>query len=108
MFYILRPLLAGEWIVQFQKMPPTEFLRLLNETAIDAELRKHIDDLLVQKETAVEQAMIAIPALIKDWIHSTGERLHKECEQFPRHEKPGLEPLHDLLSEILERPATVY
>ena len=43
LFYILRPLLAGEWIVQFQKMPPTEFLRLLNETAIDAELRKHID-----------------------------------------------------------------
>ena len=103
LFYIIRPLLAGEWIVQFQKMPPTEFLRLLNETAIDAELRKHIDDLLVQKETAVEQAMIAIPALIKDWIHSTGERLRKECKQFPRYEKPGLEPLHDLFSEILGR-----
>ncbi len=59
LFYILRPLLAGQWIVQFQSMPPTEFLRLLDETEFDTTLRSLIDDLLVQKETAAEQAKIS-------------------------------------------------
>jgi len=100
LFYILRPLLAGEWVAQFQTMPPTEFLRLLDETSFDAELRKHIDDLLIQKETAAEQSTIVVPPLIADWIRATCERLPKECERFPRQEKRGLEPLQQLFNEI--------
>ena len=107
LFYILRPLLAGEWIAQFQTMPPTEFQRLLDETSIGAGLRKHIDDLLVQKEKAVEKTGIVVPPLVTDWIRSTVERLPKECKQFPYREKPGMQPLQNLFNEILGKPIYV-
>ena len=102
LFYILRPLFAGEWVVQFQTMPPTEFLRLLDAVVIDAALRREIDALLIQKETAAEKEKIAAPPLIADWICSTVERLPKEVGQFACHEKPGWEPLHTLFNEIAE------
>ena len=103
LFYILRPLLAGEWIVQFRTMPPTEFLRLLNETAIAAGLRKQIDDLLVQKATAAEREKINVPLPLADWIRSTCERLPKETEQFARYERPGWEPVQQLMNDVVEK-----
>ncbi len=101
LFYILRPLLAGQWIAQFQSMPPTEFSRLFDETNIDTALRSLIDHLLVQKESAAEQAKIAVAPPLADWIRTTCERLPKETERFPRREKPGWEPLHRLFHEIV-------
>ena len=88
-------------------MPPTEFPPLLDETAIDAGLRKHIDDLLVQKEKAAETAGIIVPPLVTDWIRSTVERLPKECKRFPYREKPGMQPLQNLFNEILGKSLSV-
>jgi len=101
LFYILRPLLAGEWIVQFQTMPPTEFLRLLDETAIDSGLRREIDALLIQKETTDEKVKIVAPPLIADWIRSTCERLPQEADQLPRREKFDWEPLQQLMNDMV-------
>ena len=101
LFYILRPLLAAQWIVQFQTMPPTEFSRLLDANLIVNDLRYKIDEILVQKETAAEQDKIVVPATLADWIRSNCERLPKEAENFPRCEKPGWEPLHEFFREIV-------
>ncbi len=106
LFYILRPLLAGQWIVQSQLMPPTEFSRLLDETKIDTALHSMIDDLLVQKEVAAEKNKIVVPSPLTDWIRSTCERLPKEAEKFPRREKPGWEPLHELFNNLVISPAS--
>ncbi len=103
LFYILRPLLSGQWIVQYQTMPPTEFSRLLNETIIDGEWRKMVDELLVQKETAAEQDKITVPPPLADWIRSMVERLPKEAERFPRREKPGWEPLQRLFHDTVKQ-----
>ncbi len=101
LFYIVRPLLAGQWIVRFQSMPPTEFSRLLDKTEFDAALRLPVDDLLVQKETAAEQAKIAVPPPLADWIRSMVESLPKDAERFPRRDKPGWEPLNRLFNETV-------
>lgn len=101
LFYILRPLLAGLWIVRFRTMPPTEFLRLLNETTFSDDLRKRIDDLLVQKETVAEQEKIVISPPMTEWMRATCKRLPKEAQSFPRREKPGWEPLQRLFNETV-------
>ena len=101
LFYILRPLFAGQWIVRFQTMPPTDFVRLLSEIPIDTELRSLIDELLVQKEKAAEQDKIVTPLPLADWIRLTVEQLPKESQKFPRREKPGWEPLQRLFDDIV-------
>ena len=97
----MRPLLAGLWIVKFRTMPPTEFSRLLEAELIAHDLRSRIDYLLVQKEAAAEQDKIVVPQPLADWIRLTCEYLPKEVEKFPRHEKQGWEPLHELFNEII-------
>lgn len=106
LFYILRPLFAGEWIVKFRSMPPTVFSRLLSETEIGPELRKILDDILARKETAAEQDKIAVPAPLAEWIRSTCERLPKEAESFPRREKTGWEPLQRLFEDTVTNTQT--
>ena len=100
-FYILRPLLGSEWVIQFRTMPPTEFVRVLDGITMDTDLRQYIDALIVQKETVAEKDKIAVPPPIVDWIRSTCKRLPKEIEQFDRPENPGWEPLQRLMNDMV-------
>ncbi|MFC3749610.1 nucleotidyltransferase domain-containing protein [Paenibacillus sp. GCM10012306] len=54
-FYVLRPVLACEWIERFHTIPPIEFL-ILMETLLPEEglLRAAVDDLLVRKRAGDE------------------------------------------------------
>ena len=79
-------------------------MQLLDETAMDINLRREINSLLIQKETAAEKSKITTPPPIADWIRSTCERMPKEAEQFSRYERPGWEPLHQLMNDIVKNP----
>lgn len=48
-FYVLRPVLACDWIMTTNTMPPMEFDRLVNAQVSDPQIRKEIDNLLVRK-----------------------------------------------------------
>lgn len=53
-FYVLRPLLACEWIVRFGTMPPLSFEALLKEGVDDEELMQEIQVLLQRKKIGEE------------------------------------------------------
>lgn len=54
-FYVLRPLLACEWIGKFETMPPIEFDRLVDELVpAGSELKTVIDGLLERKKAGDE------------------------------------------------------
>ncbi|WP_106766762.1 nucleotidyltransferase domain-containing protein [Paenibacillus faecalis] len=54
-FYVLRPLLACQWIEQYNEMPPMEFEKLVNRLLeADSELKRTIDTLLIRKKSGQE------------------------------------------------------
>lgn len=54
-FYVLRPLLACEWIERHDTMPPVEFDRLVDDLVPkDSQLKTMIDGLLVRKKAGDE------------------------------------------------------
>ena len=53
-FYVLRPVLACDWIANEKNFPPMEFDRLVDSQVKDAEVRKAIDNLLVRKMAGEE------------------------------------------------------
>ena len=85
LFYILRPLLACRWVIEFQSMPPTEFQRLLseNEQELPPAMVRAIHSLLQQKETADEKQLIEVPSLLADWILDTYADAQRLAELLP-------------------------
>jgi predicted nucleotidyltransferase len=53
-FYVLRPVLACEWILNEKSFPPMEFDRLVNSQVRDTQVRKAIEALLVRKMAGEE------------------------------------------------------
>lgn len=53
-FYVLRPVLACDWISATNTMPPMEFERLVDEQVSDSRIRDEIDNLLVRKMAGEE------------------------------------------------------
>jgi predicted nucleotidyltransferase len=72
-FYVLRPVLACDWIENEKSFPPMEFDRLVESQVKDADVRSAIDNLLVRK--------------------MAGEELREE---------PRIDVLNDLLAEKIK------
>lgn len=66
--YVLRPLLAAEWIMQGKGVPPMRFTELVENLVHDAALYAEIRDLLTWKMQAQESAEGARLPLIHDFV----------------------------------------
>ena len=53
-FYVLRPVLACDWIVNEQAFPPMEFDRLVESQVKDQEVKKAVESLLARKMAGEE------------------------------------------------------
>ena len=70
LFYILRPLLACEWIENFTTMPPTEFSLLMRETkSMPEPIQQQVNEFLKQKETAAEGYLVELEISLVNWFH---------------------------------------
>jgi uncharacterized protein len=102
-FYMLRPLLAAQWLKKTGTIPPMEFGVLLDAMLPQGEVRKLVDDLLERKRAGVELGEDAAIPELSDFINrgldSFGE-VRKAVE--PR--KPW-EPLDEYFRSLLERIA---
>ena len=103
LFYILRPLLACEWIATQSSQPPTAFADLLAADLTPADIRAVIDDFLVQKADAVEGQKVAVPTALLSWIDT---RLAYHADAHARLSAPKSRPL-DALDDILREAVTV-
>ncbi len=72
LFYILRPLVALQWMEQseYKRLPPMDFNKAIAEVELDQELRLLIADLLAQKAKTRELGTGKPPQLILDFITS--------------------------------------
>lgn len=98
-FYVIRPLLACEWIANRNSMPPTEFQKIFENTSIPNSARKETERLLEYKKTVKEGEEIELNNDFVSWLIDLYERnttIAKSLESIPVH---GWEPLNNLFLE---------
>lgn len=99
-FYVLRPILAVNWIDSGYGVVPTEFAVLVNRVITDATLRRDIDTLVENKISGFESSVGPRITTISDYIEAELSRLKAERPDIA---KPGMdiEPLNQLFQQTL-------
>ena len=67
-FYVLRPILAGKWIVKYNENPPIRYQDLVRDLVQEPKLLEAIEDLLRRKITGEELNTEHRVAVIHDFI----------------------------------------
>ena len=101
-FYVLRPLLAAQWICNKQTVPPMEFGPLLAQLVKDKELHAAIIELTRKKTEANEGDLTDKVPIIEDYIDSqikTCAIKAKELLSEPRSNESLNQLFRDLLRE---------
>lgn len=79
-FYVLRPLLAAKWILDYNCPPPMLFSELMREE-LDAALKSEVDRLLKMKREFPEMGVAPRVQILNDYIECTMEMIKKKAER---------------------------
>jgi predicted nucleotidyltransferase len=100
-FYVLRPLLAIQWIENDSTQPvPMEFQKLVDACVDSPEVRSAIDDLLLRKRAGKEVDREPKINALSDFIDGELSRLEKL--KIPEREKPDFEKLNEIFREAIK------
>ena len=100
-FYVLRPVLACNWIENNLGPVPTEFEKLVNAIVKDESLKKAIDNLIEEKRKGAELSWGEKIPEISNFIEVEVDRLSKKKFNFPKTEY-DTEKLNLLFRSALE------
>lgn len=98
-FYVLRPLLAINWIEKESGVVPMEFSVLVERCVKSAELKESIENLLQRKKSGQELDREPRIKIISDFVESELQRL--ETKVMESKEKPDTEGLNNLFRAAL-------
>ncbi|MEM7371766.1 MAG: nucleotidyltransferase domain-containing protein [Bacteroidota bacterium] len=99
-FYILRPLLAAEWIAKTQQPPSVEFADLFEQATLSAGIRTIIQELWDQKIQVTEKDSISLIPELQAYIVQAWEALDEASQQYEKRETK-VEPLNELFRDML-------
>ena len=104
-FYIIRPLLACEWIEQHGSMPPTEFQKLRDADFMPLLLMDEITEIMQRKLITVTVDRVSLQ-LSKELLYWMTESLgrHQEALRFAPASQPtvSFEPLNELFRSYIK------
>lgn len=80
-FYVLRPLLAIQWIENFNEPAPIEFEKLRSLVAGNTDLNEAISELLDRKRKSLEKELAPAVPVLNDFIASELDRLEHYAEK---------------------------
>ncbi|MBC8526520.1 MAG: nucleotidyltransferase domain-containing protein [Candidatus Cloacimonetes bacterium] len=110
-FYVLRPILACQWIEKGKGIIPVEFEKLSNKLLSNEEVRKAVNHLLEVKRNGTELDYKARIPILNDFIEKELTRLEKikqniKRDKFPRlnnqRDKPDIQRLNQLFYDMLQ------
>lgn len=103
-FYVLRPILAGRWILQRGTPPPVRFIELV-EAELEADMKLVVEELLEVKIHAPEVKRIPKIKALNRYLEENMEELKNQVAALPDSSPPGWEELNRLFfSEV--KPAS--
>lgn len=100
-FYTLRALLACRWIVASGQQPPTAFARLCAAEWVSEDERAMIDALLHAKRHSAESNAGEVSVEVMDWLRNELRLASEAAASIRSAAELGVEPLNELLREIL-------
>ncbi|MFF2889708.1 nucleotidyltransferase domain-containing protein [Paenibacillus sp. NPDC057967] len=102
-FYVLRPILACEWILRMGKMPPMAFESLVDELLPkDGELYRLIGELLARKKAGDELDDEPRLPLLNEYIEDRLASLEQAAAQLPGAKSDIDAKLDELFRELLK------
>ena len=100
-FYVLRPVLACDWIRQTNSFPPMEFEKLVDSQVTDEKIRREIDELLKRKIAGDEMKEEPKIEILNEFLEEKIEFYSDFAAKIETGEKPPTEMLDALFKETL-------
>jgi predicted nucleotidyltransferase len=100
-FYVLRPVLACQWIERRDDFPPIEFERLVEAELQDPELREAVRALLEEKRSGAELDEGPRIPVINTFLEERIAHYREITEDVPRGLAPGFDRLDALFRHAL-------
>lgn len=100
-FYVLRPVLACDWIKETNSFPPMEFRDLVDSQIKDEKLKTEIAELLKRKRAGEELKEEPKIEILNEFLEEKIEFYKTFVEQMERAEKPQTERLDELFKETI-------
>ncbi len=102
-FYVLRPVLACQWIERMNIMAPTEFQRLFDSQIEEGELRNEIENLLARKRSGDELKEEPKIQVLNEYLDERIQYYKDYVQQFDFKKQPDTERLNDFFRTTLEK-----
>lgn len=100
-FYVLRPILACDWILQSNTMAPMEFQNLLESQIIDQNVKKEIQNLLKRKMAGEELAEESKIQILNDFLEQKIKFYNNYIKSLGQVLPPDTERLDELFKETI-------
>lgn len=100
-FYVLRPVLACEWILNEKSFPPMEFDRLVDSQVKDSQVRTAIDNLLERKMAGEELREEPKIGVLNELLAAKITYFSELVGEIDTVDKPQTETLDDLFRGTL-------
>lgn len=100
-FYVLRPIFACRWVLDFGSAPPIEFETLKNKYLDGAEL-EIVDALMRQKSNAVESGEISPVKALHIYIDAQLEQLQQRVAALPPREYHDWAHINEAFKSIVD------
>ncbi|MFS0655374.1 nucleotidyltransferase domain-containing protein [Bacillus sp. 179-C3.3 HS] len=101
-FYVLRPLLACQWIERYQSVPPMDFHDLLEALVEDGPLLSEIHELLKRKMAGEEMDIEERLSFVHPFIERELVRLHELVKSYNQPKENLQQELNQLLQSTLD------
>ena len=98
-FYIIRPLLACEWVTRNASMPPTEFQKLLDADFLPLSLLNEVTEIVQRKLVTVmgDRETLQLSKELLYWLTESLRRHQETLQLLPTSQAAvSLEPLNEL------------
>ncbi len=100
-FYVLRPILACDWIKESNTFPPIEFRDLLDSQIKDEKLKAEIEELLKRKMAGDELKQQPKNKILNEFLEEKINFYEKFASEIKVNEKPPTKLLDELFKETL-------
>ena len=102
-FYVMRPLLACKWILEYGTPPPMRF-SVLMEKYLDGELRTAVEKLLDIKINAPEKKTCKRIDVINEYLDTTINEFEQILQSLPADKPRGYGELNEIFFDIITNP----
>ena len=99
-FYVLRPILAANWVLEHNSNPPMEFEKLI-EDQLSSDLKPIVYDLLEKKKSINELDLVDRMDVLNQYIEENIDNLEEKAQSSLDKNDINWEPLNEFFLKLL-------